>query len=226
LLKHELVEIVGLDHYRDACRSARRDAERQDYGRGDPGADDSSLVPHDLSDALWESDAPLAEKIRTLFEIYDEMPAYGLLMYVSHEYSHWPQAAKRQYWAAFASRLASSDRALARPLAYNLWCDWFEHGIHTADAWEALTAPAQPDYVLQEVLIASGPVPWELKSRLYARLIPEQKWHYYIFRSLLHSAFDVFGKFERDEATTLLAKLKLPDDTENLEELRGHLDRC
>jgi hypothetical protein len=218
-----LVQAVGRDHYLDACAFARRDAEREDYGRGDPGDNDSSLVAHEISDALWEADAPLEERIATFFEIYDEMPSYGFVMYASHEYGEWPLTARRQFWDGVRKRLATSDRALGRPLAYSLWCDWFEHGEYTAEAWEALTAPDTPVPVLEHVLIASGPVPWPDKTRLYNRLITDVRWHYYIFRSLLHSAFDVYGKFDRNEAAGWLTRLSIPSSTEHLSELQRRL---
>jgi hypothetical protein len=151
------------------------------------------------------------------------MPAYGLLMYVSHHYPDWPPAARQQFWDGVKTRLAGEDHALARPLAYNLWCDWFEHGDHTAEAWDALTKPGTLDPVLQEVLMASGPVPWRMKTQLYERLVTDTRWHYYIFRSLLHSAFDVFGSVDSKEAAAWLQRLSVAPSTENLRELQDHL---
>jgi len=223
MLKPTVVNSVGIDHYRDACASARRDAEREDYGRGEPGTDDSSSVPHEVADALWGSEDPVEKKIEALFEIYDEMPAYGLVMYVSGEYSAWPPQARQQFWNGVRARLASPDRALARPLAYSLWCDWFEHGDYTVEAWEAVTTVETPEPALREVLIASGPVPWHLKVRLFSRLVDDPSWHYFIFRSLLHSAFDVFGKYEAQEARAWLQRLSLPASTEHLDKLTARL---
>lgn len=225
LLKDTLIETIGRDHYRDACVSARRDADREDYGRGRSGNDDSSLTPHDISDELWGLDASLTDKITLLFEVYDEMPAYTLLMYVPHHFHDWPSDARALFWAGVRARLGGSDQALARPLAYSLWCDWFEHGDFTAEAWEALTGPEVPAAALQNVLIASGPVPWRLKTELYRRLVGDAGWHYHIFRSLLNSAFDVYGQIDRNEAVTWLDRLLIPESTAHLPDLIARLRR-
>ena len=217
------MERIGADHYRDACVSARRDAEREDFGHGSLGNDDSSLTPHEVSDELWDLNASVRDKLELFFEIYDEMPASGLLMYVSHHYPAWPSSVKRQFWDGVRTRFGGADRALARPLAYYLWCDWFEHGDFTREAWEALTTVDTPRVALQEVLIASGPVPWSMKTELYERLISDQRWHYYIYRSLLHSAFDIFGKIDHEEASAWLSRLAIPDSTDHLSELAARL---
>ena len=69
-----------------------------------------------------------------------------------------------------------------------------------------------PPRLLERVLIASGPVPFRLKTRLYAKLINDEHWHYFIYRSLLHSTFDIYGEIEQREVIKLLAELKLPPE--------------
>ena len=81
------------------------------------------------------------------------------------------------------------------------------------------------DEVLKHTLIASGPVPWNLKTVLYRRLVTDARWHYYIYQSLLHSAFDVYGNLDRSEAVDWLNRLLLPKDTPDLAELVAHLRR-
>lgn len=79
------------------------------------------------------------------------------------------------------------------------------------------------DLLLQRVLIHSGPVPYDLKRELYERLLPDEKWHYYIYRSLLHSAFDMYGKIHRKDAGQVLEQLELADDLEHLGKLQDKL---
>jgi hypothetical protein len=223
VLKAAVIETVGERAYYEACPQARAEAERVDFGQARERESWTSDVPHQAADALWDADAQVQEKVETLFELYDELPAYGLLMYAIHHYREWPEAVRTQFWDAVRTRLGGVDQALARPLAYSLWCDWFEDPTLVEEVWAQLTTPSTHPAVLREVLIASGPVPYRLKRPLYTRLVAQPEWHYYIFRSLLHSTFDVYGQLERQDAGQWLARLQLPSTTEHLSDLRARL---
>jgi hypothetical protein len=125
--------------------------------------------------------------------------------------------------SAWRSR-PSSDR-LADPIAYSLWCDYFEDPASVEEAWTAVAAPgAVSARGLQRVLNVSGPVPYDLKVPIYERLVGSTHWHPFIFRSLLYSAFDVYGQIDARAARKLLDKLSLSKTTEGLNELREKVD--
>lgn len=77
--------------------------------------------------------------------------------------------------------------------------------------------------MLRRVLIMSGSVPFTLKSEVYVRLIGADRWHYYIFRSLLHSTFDYCGDVDERKALAVLQQLNLPPETESLATLQQAL---
>jgi hypothetical protein len=67
-------------------------------------------------------------------------------------------------------------------------------------------------------------VPFSRKAPLYERLAADKRWHPFIFRSLLHSAFDVYGDLDKKAARRLLAQLSLARETAGLDELKQKLD--
>ena len=122
--------------------------------------------------------------------------------------------------------LASEHDALADPISYVMWCDLFE-SARVEEAWRALITSEIDERLFERVLIASGPVPFPLKAELYTRLIGQQRWHYFIFRSLLHSAYDYFGNVEPTQALAVLERLKLDltgDDHEAFSKLVDALE--
>jgi len=221
--KSDVIRKVGEQTYLDACASARRDAARSDYGRGMGWGEPLADIPHQVTDLIWDGDWPWRVKLRLFFEIYDDMPAYGHLMYLPHHYSHFSLADNQEWWAGVRARLASGDPSLAQPLAYSLWCDSFEHPDRVEQAWSELSGESVPEPALRIVLLSSGPVPYPLKRRVYDRLIADAGWHGAIFQSLLNSAFDVFGLIDARDACELLTRLQPAPDTEQLATLRNKL---
>ena len=221
-LNHEvLVASVGIAEYREACEAARADAAREDYGRGFPTFD--SYIAHDLDDRVWDSELPVSSKLGLAFGLYEDMPSSAFLMCLYFRYSDLPEREQELFWDWIRAQLSSEDPALRAPVAYSLWCDWFEDPAMVDVAWSELARTDAPDRVLQEALVSSGPVPFRLKSALYDELLPEQRWHYYIFQSLLHSQFDVYGKIDKREARRIFKKLRLPPKTEHVAKLRAAL---
>ena len=62
--------------------------------RGSAGRPSLNIgLPHEICDLIWEGPAPWRTKISLFFEIYDEMPAYGHLLYAKHYYRSAPPTA-------------------------------------------------------------------------------------------------------------------------------------
>jgi hypothetical protein len=227
----DLITAVGEDRFRRACDWAWATAA----GTGRPrepeddheAPEDVDYVPHDLEDLIWwQGEASSLARIDLAFELYRAMPGYGNLMYVRHHFFEWDDHAKKRFWDEYRTLLSDDDDRLADPVAYSLWCDYFEDSRTVEEAWEALATPgALSEPGMERLLRVSGPVPYGLKAPLYERLLPNARWHPFIFRSLFGSAFDVYGKVEADAALELLVELTLPETaTEELEVLRRELE--
>jgi hypothetical protein len=181
-------------------------------------------IVSDLYEVVFESDIPDMDKIRLLFQLYCKAPKYSWLAGLSMFYlSKLDPQGRKELWSQTRCLLASSDERLSDPLVYWLWCGPFENPKVVKEAWTALTIPCPPDSALERLLGASGPVPYLLKRALYEDLLPRKCLHYFIYRSLLHSAFDFYGKLDYDDAQRILARLKLPEDTEHLGKLAERL---
>lgn len=220
MTKDEIIAAVGYDAFKREAKRVRADAARPDYGRG---GDVSSELPHELASLIWNSDLPAAEKIQLFFEIYDEVPSYGLSMYSTHFYREFSVGEKAFWWAGVRERLGSTDAALRNPLEYSLWCDYFENIETVEEAWQALTSDESDERILRCVIKASGPVPYELKRALYEQLAERLEWQQPIFEALFYSAHDYFGQIDATHARHLLARLQIPEGTPGLMELESKL---
>src|SRR5579871_4066933 len=184
---------IPASEYRAACEAARRNAADNNYGRQNVAEQFDSHIPHDIADRIWDSNESDADKLDLALQAYIDMPCYGYAMYFSLNYGDMSPKVRERFWAWVHATLAGEDEALVHPLEYMLWCDFFEGDKERAtDSWAHLVDVESPDRLLQCVLVASGPVPYHLKSPLYDRLLPDQKWHYYIYRSIAHSIYDIY----------------------------------
>jgi hypothetical protein len=216
----EIVARIGEERFRAEAEIARKDASRPDYGSGSGATVD---VPHEIEEWIWDTENPWVERVALFFSVYDTMPSYGHLMYTTSRYREFDPDARKLWWGEVRVRLIGPDLALKQPLAYSLWCDYFEDARTVEEAWSELTRPDAPPALLRVVLRNSDPVPFVLKQHLYERLIAEPAWHDSIFESLLGSAFDVYGQIEIPAARVILDRLRLRGDHPNLDLLRGKL---
>src|SRR5262249_6845087 len=147
-------------------------------------------VPMDVGDWVWALRLPEATRLRLLFEIYMEMPSSSLFFTPLLEYGSFADETRALFWQKVQALLTQPDPRWSQPLAYILWCDFFEHWQRVEEAWTTLVTDDADDHLLETVLDASGPVPFAWKERLYARLLSDKRWHLSIFHSLLFSYFD------------------------------------
>jgi hypothetical protein len=224
MTKSQIVEIVGEDAFARACVDLRVAASDSNYGAvlRSPRLPESDL-PHRIADLIWDGDDSWAAKISLLFEIYDDMPGYGHLMYVTHYYDSFAASDRLLWWRKVADRLAGGHPTIAQPIQYSLWCDFFENRNTVAEAWEHLTHPGAAEGVVKAVLKASGPVPYAKKRELYGRLIADSKWHASLLESLYASTVDVYGDIDKVDALNWLDRLTV-DDAQRLDEVRRRLN--
>lgn len=178
---------------------------------------------HDVMDDLWDANLPIAPKLEVTASLFEEMPSYSFFTFLCTHYEEFAEEDLKKFWSWIRKLLTSEDRAYLNAAGYSLWCDFFEDGRRVERAWMEVTQEGLPSSAIRCVLEHSGPVPYPMKKDLYARLIADQAWHLPIFRSLLHSAHDVFGQIDKKDARKVLAQLDLPSDTQYLRELRSKI---
>ncbi len=211
--KQALIASVGAERYETAARLLRADSARADYGRG--AAASPSDLPHEITDLIWATDQSSHHRIGLLFAVYDDMPAYGHLMYSVHHYPSFNASDRSYWWDQVRARVVSPDPAIRQPLLYCLWCDYFEDPDTVAEAWHAVTArPHRSGALLNAVLPVSGPVPYAMKRSLYRELLRDATFHEAIFRSIQRSVFDIYGEVDARHALRLLSRLSLPASEE------------
>jgi hypothetical protein len=224
--KHDIVAHIGVDIYARECAQARAAAPYT--GQRDAPFVYDSTIPHEINDTIWYTDTTLTddEKIGWLFAVYTDMPCYALLMEVPMHYDQQLSAqAKSFFWQQVRRFLAQDDDALAEPIAYLLWCDFFEFDDRCTVAWNEVTHETTNVNLLRRVLRVAGPVPFYLKEPLYTRLVQDRRWHLDIYESLRASYWDVNGQIDKMKALQILDQLVLSSARDDLQQLRRALQR-
>ena len=226
-----IVQFVGPDKWRRASDEAMTFPELppSDGNRGKVDQSRFDMIPHEIEHLIWDGSAAWEEKFRLFRDVYREFPSYGHLMYLNFHVPEFPVALRQVLWDWTKECLLERGSARANWVAYWLWCDVFEAGhareriALAAEAFQELTGPRAQPAVLRAVLENSGPVSFELKARLYDRLIDDPDWHPWIFESLLRSAGDVYGLLDAREARRYVARLSMPSRAKEVKEFHRAL---
>jgi hypothetical protein len=216
--------------------------EAADYGKSE--SENFSIDENDfyllsnIEDAIWNSDKSLEAKIMLNFEVYELFPRYFqfLLPYYrivkANPYFEYEITIKDTktlielkniIWEKFMYYLGS-EKYYADPVGYVLWVEFFEDEETANETWEGLMQFTKNKNAVKKLLEMSGPAAFELKEKLYDKIILDSDYHESIFKSLLFSSFDLFGKIDNKKALAILAKLKLNKDVEHLEKLKNKLN--
>jgi len=179
--------------------------------------------PHDLAAEIQIDSIPAALRVAMLFEAFEDLRSYGMVMYLKHEFDAGDAELRTGILSKFRSCLESQDEGLVQEVLYALWCDYFEDPATVEEAWRHLAGTGSPPLLLRRLLPRAGPVPWHLKKPLLDSLVLDRKWHPSIFECLLYSAFDAYGKIDKADAGRLLGRLELAPEVEHLEKLRSAL---
>lgn len=223
MLLAELIARIGPARFATACQEATRTAPStgrpsRHPGEGDPIgdlADEVYWILVEELDTAWE-------RVELLCQLYQEMPSYAVLANLEPLREGLSESEERALLRWYRQTLSSTEPALADPVSYYLWCHDFESS-RAARAWNELLSGERNEQLLERLLVASGPVPWDVKRQLYNQLLPMPRWHPQILSALWNSAHDVLGKIDAKEALHLLDSLSLPQSDDSIEQLRGVL---
>ena len=218
----ELQLLIGPARFAEAAQLATKTT--QDTGLSMPPSDPLLwTLPQEIGDHLLSRSMSWANRIKTIFRLYKEMPCYGLLNFLSEHYRQFEPQECDLHWQGCLEQLDTGEPRLARPTEYYVWCNFFETGDLSEEAWEALINPETPENALKSLLLISGPIPFDLKLSLYLCLLPEIRWHHFIFLSLLHSSFEEHGQLDPDPAREVAMQLTLPSSTPHWKDLQRSL---
>jgi hypothetical protein len=171
----------------------------------------------DISDKVWYSTMSSSQKIVLGFQLFEKFPSYYHFLtpfYHGIKNNEITDATdKETIWKQFMKYLAA-ENYYADPVAYVLWVDFFEDEKTVNETWQGLTSNYVEKKDLLNLLEAAGPVPYELKEPLYKNFISDIANHELIFKSLLFSAFDVYGQIDNGKALKIVAKLKIDRESE------------
>jgi hypothetical protein len=221
----ELVREVGANRWHQACVASVEDSSRKDFGRGPSTIHGSGfdMIPWEVESLIWEGEGALLEKFRLMVGAFDQMPQYAFLLQLTFHLEEFTAQERMEVWQWAKQRLQTHPSAVSNPVGYWLWCDVFESGAKperiaiAREGFLELTKDVRLETVVESVLENSGPVPFELKAKLYERLMQDKKWHPWIFESLLRSAGDVYGHLDVVAARKVVSRLEIPERAGELE---------
>lgn len=220
MTKAEIILNVGEAHYWATSRNLVEMARDAAYGSARASsAKAGPTLPHDIAGLIWDSNQTPGEQISLFFELFDDLPSYGMLMYAKHHWPEWESEERAHWWREFTLRLRGDFHA---PLTYSLWCDFFEDSASAAEAWRAVTNHAQVRQLLR-VLPVSGPVPWSLKRLHLWRSLLFSELRSAAFDGLVGAAFDVYGQVNKQEARLLAWLLQRSTHDPRFSRLMEHL---
>ncbi len=188
-------------------------------------SDDWNLVD-DISDQLWYGAYDLDDKILVGFQLFELLPSYWHTL--TPYYDHVREKAlsseqKETVWRKFVQYLAD-EAHYADPVGYVLWVDFFEDPETVRETWHGLISHNQKKESLRKLIESAGPVSFDLKESVYRAMLKDQRNHPAIFRSLLASAYDVYGQIDKGKARHFVAKLKVNKTTEDFRLLTEKLN--
>jgi len=218
MTKDEIIERVGSEAFRRVVEKVWAKSDKSIKVRAaealaelnDPNSQEDFDLLTDIVEILMETNAKPKAKIGLLFEVYREAPSFTLINELFlHYWRDLPRKGKGEFWRQVQVILGSRNDRLTASVEQALWCDFFETPEFVEEAWYSLLDRNPDDEVIKRILITSGPVPFRLKTALYERLLSDRKWHPYIYKSILHSAFDYYGDINENEARSMLSRLRL-----------------
>lgn len=188
-------------------------------------SDDWNLVD-DIADQLWYSSYDLDDKILVGFQLFELFPSYWhMLTPYYHHVRDMVLSSKQKEatWRKFVQYL-SDEAYYADPVGYVLWVDFFEDPKTVRETWHGLVSHNRKKESLRKLIESAGPVPFDLKEPVYRAMLKDQVNHPAILRSLLASAYDVYGQIDNRKARHIAAKLKLDKTTEDFRLLTKKLN--
>jgi hypothetical protein len=221
----QVKNFIGRETYAAASAAARTAAPttgKEPLGDLEPFV---IAVPMEIGDMICEADLSVQAKIQLLFEVYTDIPSTSLLFTLLLTFEEFSPRERALFWQHVRKLISQPNPIWSQPLAYMLWCDFFEYSRRVEEAWTTLITEDPAPLLVERILDVSGPVPFAWKQALYARLIGDPHWHPAIFRSLLFSRFDAYGQIDQAAAYAILKQLRLPADTPNLHLLEETLSR-
>ncbi len=171
---------------------------------------------YEMSEAVWQSSLPTSQKIDLGFRLFELFPDYHHFLVPLYSLIRNNEAVdeseKQLIWKRFMEYLGAEDH-YADTVGYVLWVDFFEDTETVNETWNGLMNNVITHNGLLRLLEHAGPVPYELKEPVYKDLLADADNHESIFKSILYSAFDVYGQLEKEKALDLLSQLNIDRET-------------
>lgn len=164
------------------------------------------INPHDFHPLF---DQP-AENAVSLFLLFSHVPSYATLMYVAHVWTCANRSLREWIVCQYAT-LVDGDKKQSDAALYSLWVDFFEVPKRAAFVFPRLLK-SLPRRRWPDVLGSSGPVPWDVKHKVFVLAAKDSALHAGLARGLVGSFYDVYGSVNAIEARNLFRAITVDEE--------------
>lgn len=165
----------------------------------------------------------LEYRLQLLFSIFAQKPSYFTSHCLVKLYAKFDDELKSKFWDRFVDELENTQDKVNDELKYLLWVEFFRDKLTVNEAWNQILERSKSKEIIVILLNQSGPVPFDLKLKLYNELIDDQEWHMPILKSIHHSLFDIAGSVKIEDAKMFVDQLQVDKSYEVYKEVQRRL---
>jgi hypothetical protein len=165
----------------------------------------------------------LEYRLQLLFSIFSQKPSYFTSYCFVKLYDKFDSELKSKFWDKFVEELENNEGKVKDELKYLLWVEFFRDSLTVNEAWNQILERSKSNEIISILLNQSGPVPFDLKLKLYNELIDNQEWHMPILKSIHHSLFDITGSVNIEDAKMIVDQLQVDKSDEVYKEVNRRL---
>lgn len=167
------------------------------------------------------------QKIDLTLQLFNRNPKVGILSELFMDFNGMEVSEKEMIWDYFKQFLAGGESHQRKEIEIFLWLNIFG-GLETTninEVWKKIVDDYRDKNILKRLLTISSPIPFNLKNKLYQKVIENKEFHDYIFESLESSFFCLYGKINIPKAQIILSTLEVDNTTERYIKLDDNLKR-
>ena len=162
-------------------------------------------------------------RLNLLIAIFTKQPSYFTSNYFKILYPEFDTKQKSKLWDFLSDQLQNDNITIKHEVEYLLWVDFFVDKNTVVEAWNNILKRSSSESVIASLLVASGPVPFDLKYELYSILVNDVFWHKLILKSINASIYDVYGKVEIELAKEIFVQLNVDESNDMYQAVRRRL---
>jgi len=182
----------------------------------------------DYNEIIWSQKLRTQEKIELSLQVFDQVNTTYSLMTLWLEYSvsgTMTSELNKIIFRKYQKELSDSEKDLEGSMEYSLYFDIFDSPELQLEAWNYFISNDPSDKFLKIMLFNAAPLSYSVKDKLYQALLPFDKFHEAIYKSIRNSisyANFYAVEFENKKALETISQLKIAERIAELDKEKGY----